>query len=725
MNSNKVFELAANESFTVKNYTFFKRDVCNHLQNIFFVKAGQEMRSLGYCLQGKNGENTHILNTKYLQELLNYAVFTEDELGEIETVEGFIAKYLAEAFDVFVGFCDGHNLCRNVKEDTFKQYAMDAFIDRKASITDWVLNEDGSVDEANEFENECFLALIADSNARDFDDFINNVEPNFSWHLADDAQATAHALRLMESYNQCPALCFRRDIFQKAVKMNSNRVIVFADTANGPVVCAPRDLNRSFVFDKEEFRQVWRSCSYLNEKGELCDVQLNEITEIRTEHSEVIFKKCSEESAKSAFKQIFKDAAHFEETFGFPTNLAIDKNSPYYILQEATKRFAEQQDSSKDDMDTWNKVFDDITFDLRNRWETGKVPFLGTSVTLSNTALLERIGVVKNDDYQVEYEEGYINFEMDTIFFDVDKAFGLFCNTEKNDDYVNVYVNWYPNQFPSMVVSYMANDETREIPVILTNKQSEKLHDLLPHMCLMAVGRRPEGIWAEVQKEENVAVDENVELFDKAMREIAHLGYTVVFANDELIEFRNAPNKEGWQNGFVVSLKTANVREYSQTVKEPNTRYAGCSNAPFLHKAEVLGLCQMMAAKSNGKTLGKKSDRAVTLCRTKCSKDDENCMTQEFVVLDGQWLENNLAANDMSLPDFLNSYTSEDVDALLGDAILQGGFLFSYHPDSDEPFDCMDDMKWKFRAFADLVAQMLQDEGFEEASKAIDATFEL
>lgn len=600
MNINKVFELAVNETIAIKNYIFFKRDVCNHLQNIFFIKAGQEMRSFGYCLPSKSEKATYLLNTKYIQELLDYGVFTRKDISGLETIQGYAARHLPEAFNNFVSYLvsyrDRHNFTLgSVKEDEFKQYAMDAFTDGRTSITDWVLHSYKSMGENNEFEDECFLALIADSNTGDFGDFINNIEPNFSWHLADDALATAYALRLMESYNQCPILCFRRDIFHKAVNMNSNRVIVFANTARGPVVCTPEELKRSFVFGEEEFRQVWHGCSYLNEKGELCDVRLDEITEIRTEHSEVIFKKCSIENAKTAFKQIFKDTARFEATFGFPANLAIDENSPYCILQKAVESFAEQKDSHVADMETWNKVFGDITLDVRNRWETGKVPFFGTSVTLSDTAMLEHISVVKNDDYQVEYKDGYINFEMDTTFFDVDKAFGLFCNTEKNDNYVNVYVDWYPNRFPSMIVNYMADAETRELPVVLTNEQEEKLNALLPHMCLMALNRRPEGIWAEVQKENNEAVDGNMELFDKAIQEITRLGYNVVFANDEVIEFRNTPDKKGWQNGFVVSLKTANVSEYSQTVKEPDVRYAGCSDSTFLHEAEALGLCQIMA----------------------------------------------------------------------------------------------------------------------------------
>lgn len=333
------------------------------------------------------------------------------------------------------------------------------------------------------------------------------------------------------------------------------------------------------------------------------------------------------EDAKSAFERIFKilkDPDRFEETFGFPAKLAINENSPYYILHKAIATFAEQQDSCVADMNTWNKVLNDIMLDLRNRWETGKVPFFGTSITLSDTSMLENISIVKNDDFQIEYEDGYINFEMDTTFFDVDEAFGLFCNTEKNDDYVNVYVNWYPNQLPSMAVIYMADAEMQELPVFLTDEQKEKLSSLLPGMCENALGYRPEDIWTEVQ-----------------------------------YEAENALQK-----------------------------------------------C-------------KRKDRAVKLHRNTLS--DCGTEVQETVVLDGHWLETYLTVNDISLEEFQKEYTSEDVDALLGDAILQNGYLFSYHSDSDNLFECMEDEKWKFRAFADFIAQTLQDEGFEDASKAIDA----
>ena len=258
------------------------------------------------------------------------------------------------------------------------------------------------------------------------------------------------------------------------------------------------------------------------------------------------------EDAKDAFTQIFEDSAHFEKTFGFLASLAVDENSPYCILQEAVEHFAEQQDSHVADMDTWTKVFDDIISDIRNRWDTGRIPFPGTTVTLSDDVLLENLRILKNDDYQVEYEMGKINFEMDTASIDTDKAFGFFCNTDTNDDYVNVYVDWYPHRVPTMTVCYQADSDVRELPVMLTSKQQKTLQNLIPHLCLMALNRRPEGIWVEVQEEENEPFDERAKHFDELIYKIVSLGYHIVLANEEQIKFHSVPNKAGWKKDFTV-----------------------------------------------------------------------------------------------------------------------------------------------------------------------------
>lgn len=290
MNIKELFGFAVNETITIKNYIFLKSPVNNHLQNIFFVKPGQEMHSFGYCMPAAEGTDEHILlNENHIQELIDYGIFAKEDLAQVKRVCNYIKTNLTTAFEKFAAYCDGKDFCRNVKESEYKQSAKEAFIDRKASLADWFLQKNW-IYNRDEFDDECFLGLIADSNVDDFDDFIKNIEPNFAYHLAYDAQAMMHAIRLVESYNHRPALCFRRDIYQKAANLGSNRLIVFANTAHGPVVCIPENFDHSFIFDEEEqCENIWFGCSYRNTKGELDDVHLDEITEIRTEYNELIF----------------------------------------------------------------------------------------------------------------------------------------------------------------------------------------------------------------------------------------------------------------------------------------------------------------------------------------------------------------------------------------------------------------------------------------------------
>lgn len=136
-------------------------------------------------------------------------------------------------------------------------------------------------------------------------------------------------------------------------------------------------------------------------------------------------------------------------------------------------------------------------------------------------------------------------------------------------------------------------------------------------------------------------------------------------------------------------------------------------------------MCQVLVNWDNEEEgVLKEISRAVTLQRTRFLENSDD-VEEESIVLDGKWLEDNLATNDIALDDFLKTYTSDSVDGILGEAIMEGGLLFIYRPNSDEPFECMDDMKWKFHAFADTISQVLNDNHFEDASKYLDAFLNL
>lgn len=297
-NISKVYAIAVNETFTIQEYIFLKRPVYKRLQEILFIKEEQEPRSFGYCLSGKDGKDAHILNTKHIQELIEHGVFAKDDLDELETVQMYLENNFGAAFDDFVNYCDKQDFGDSIPEDTFKDYAIEAFISGKNSITELFFRDYYEKFKDNKYVTECLLSFIADSEVNDYQYFLDACSPYFSPYFEGEAQATANALRWIKSYNQQPALCLRRDIFKEAERLNSKRLIVFADTSNGPVVCIPKDMHLSFIFAlnaQEQNYDVWRGCSYFNKAGELCDVLLDEITEIRTEHNEIVFQHKKEQ----------------------------------------------------------------------------------------------------------------------------------------------------------------------------------------------------------------------------------------------------------------------------------------------------------------------------------------------------------------------------------------------------------------------------------------------
>lgn len=87
--------------------------------------------------------------------------------------------------------------------------------------------------------------------------------------------------------------------------------------------------------------------------------------------------------------------------------------------------------------------------------------------------------------------------------------------------------------------------------------------------------------------------------------------------------------------------------------------------------------------------------------------------------------ENWLAAHvKQSLPEFFVDYTSEDVEMLMGDAILANAIPFTFCVDRDKPFEFYSMDEDAVLQFIDCVSEAL-NEKHPEASKAIDAAFEL
>lgn len=87
-----------------------------------------------------------------------------------------------------------------------------------------------------------------------------------------------------------------------------------------------------------------------------------------------------------------------------------------------------------------------------------------------------------------------------------------------------------------------------------------------------------------------------------------------------------------------------------------------------------------------------------------------------------------LRENNVAEDSFLSEFTSEEVDELVAYAMLKSddGVAFSYCADRDEPFEVFSISGWNaMAAFLDVLSGGLQEAGYQDASKYIDALFDL
>lgn len=103
---------------------------------------------------------------------------------------------------------------------------------------------------------------------------------------------------------------------------------------------------------------------------------------------------------------------------------------------------------------------------------------------------------------------------------------------------------------------------------------------------------------------------------------------------------------------------------------------------------------------------------------------DETPLAQIAVKRD--WLERWLADSEYnSIDAFLNAYTAEDIGELRTQAVFEGAVAFIYGEEADDlfkfPAKCDTNA---MLAFADFLSGRLQENGYEDASKYLDALFE-
>lgn len=135
----------------------------------------------------------------------------------------------------------------------------------------------------------------------------------------------------------------------------------------------------------------------------------------------------------------------------------------------------------------------------------------------------------------------------------------------------------------------------------------------------------------------------------------------------------------------------------------------GTENVPELFKKSVT------SSRSEDENLG--PDEAVFL--TRCVDEDYESV-EETVAISKRWLENNIketADEEMSdLETFLRNYTTDDVNEVLGMAILNNAVAFTYCDARKEAFEMYGTESWMAMAVVDFVASKL--EGSAEGDNA-------
>lgn len=99
----------------------------------------------------------------------------------------------------------------------------------------------------------------------------------------------------------------------------------------------------------------------------------------------------------------------------------------------------------------------------------------------------------------------------------------------------------------------------------------------------------------------------------------------------------------------------------------------------------------------------------------------------ETLAFNRTWLLKYLSDCGRDFDGFLKEYDSEDVDQMLGTALLDEAVAFGFCPNLEQSFRLLDEnASWRYEAFAEVLSQSLQDakadiHDGEEASKYIDA----
>jgi len=105
----------------------------------------------------------------------------------------------------------------------------------------------------------------------------------------------------------------------------------------------------------------------------------------------------------------------------------------------------------------------------------------------------------------------------------------------------------------------------------------------------------------------------------------------------------------------------------------------------------------------------------------------KGCEAIETIAVSKKWLADYISDDDdtQDIQSFMENYTTEDTDQIVGQAILDNTIAFTLCEDRNPKIELYGDKNKSAEVVIDYISQVLQDNGYENASKYIDAMFEL
>ena len=144
----------------------------------------------------------------------------------------------------------------------------------------------------------------------------------------------------------------------------------------------------------------------------------------------------------------------------------------------------------------------------------------------------------------------------------------------------------------------------------------------------------------------------------------------------------------------------------------------------ILLNEEIQGTEPLDAAKVLPKTSSANNDGYAYLNRTIIV---DGCEAIETIAVSKKWLADYISDDDdaQDIQSFMENYTTEDTDQIVGQAILDNTIAFTFCEDRNPKIELYGDKNESAEVVVDYISQVLQDNGYENASKYIDAMFEL